>query len=84
MKILEYFALGLPVVATSKAVEGIPLTAGHHAVIADELESFIEGIAEVLEGRSRIDLPSAREFAKKHDWSQTIPLYLELAGLKSR
>ncbi len=83
MKLLEYFALGIPVVATSKAVEGIPIQAGLHAVIADDLDGFIEGIVGVFQDRSSIDLAASRKFVERYDWSLLIPRYLRVAGLET-
>jgi polysaccharide biosynthesis protein PslH len=35
LKVLEAMGSGIPIVSTSKGVEGIPVTHGHHALIAD-------------------------------------------------
>ena len=41
IKIIEAGALGVPIIATAKAVEGIGLTAGEHYFEANNAEAFI-------------------------------------------
>jgi glycosyltransferase involved in cell wall biosynthesis len=41
IKIIEAGALGVPIIATTKAVEGIGLTAGEHYFEANNAEAFI-------------------------------------------
>jgi glycosyltransferase involved in cell wall biosynthesis len=48
LKVLEALALGTPVVSTSKGVEGIDLTAGVHALVADTPEAFAAAVLRVL------------------------------------
>jgi glycosyltransferase involved in cell wall biosynthesis len=49
LKVLEALALGTPVVSTSKGVEGIDLTDGVHALVADTPEAFAAAILRVLD-----------------------------------
>jgi glycosyltransferase involved in cell wall biosynthesis len=49
LKVLEALALGTPVVSTSKGVEGIALTAGAHALVADTPDAFAAAILKVLD-----------------------------------
>ena len=51
MKILEYFAAGVPVIATSKAIEGIPIENGVQAWIEDDFEAMADAIVTLLEDR---------------------------------
>ena len=53
LKILEAMAAGLPIVTTSKGLEGIDAVDGEHLRIADEPEAIAEAIAEVLGDRQR-------------------------------
>jgi glycosyltransferase involved in cell wall biosynthesis len=46
-KVLEAFASGVPVVSTTKGVEGLAVTEGAHFVHAETPEEFIEEIARV-------------------------------------
>lgn len=47
LKILEAFALGRPVVATSLALEGLQITPGRHALVADSAASFAAACARL-------------------------------------
>ena len=82
MKILEYFAAGVPVVATSKAVEGIPLRNGVHARIEDDFDAMGAAVMQLLadaEGRSRL-VENARDLVKDLDWRVIVRRYLDLVG----
>ncbi len=48
LKILEYLALGKPVVSTSKGMEGLELKNGEHLLIKDKPAEFAEGICQLL------------------------------------
>lgn len=48
LKILEAMALGTPVVATSKAAEGIAATSGRDILIADSTEEFVRQVVQLL------------------------------------
>ncbi len=48
LKILEAMAAGVPVVATSKAAEGLPLAHGTHLLIADSSADFVRAIERFL------------------------------------
>ncbi|MBN2490904.1 MAG: glycosyltransferase [Planctomycetes bacterium] len=52
-KILEAMALGRPVVSTTVGAEGLPITPGEHALVADEPGVFAAAIAVVHEDRER-------------------------------
>ena len=83
MKILDYFAAGLPVVSTAKGIEGIPVTNGVEAVIVAEAdETFADEIMRLLQ-----DAQTARQlgqrgraFVERLDWKAIAQEYLELAG----
>ena len=47
-KILEPMALGLPVVATSVAKEGLPVEDGRDILVADSSEAFAESVVKIL------------------------------------
>jgi hypothetical protein len=51
-KIASAMSVGLPVVATSIAIEGIPLTDGENVVVADAADHFASSIARVYEDES--------------------------------
>lgn len=71
LKILEAFAAGLPVVATSKAVEGLDVENGVHALIADDAVAFARAIFALLDdedSRERLALAARRLVEEKYDW----------------
>jgi glycosyltransferase involved in cell wall biosynthesis len=48
IKVFEAMAYGLPVVATSKAVEGIPVEGATEVLVEDDPSSFADAVAELL------------------------------------
>jgi glycosyltransferase involved in cell wall biosynthesis len=49
VKILEAFAMGVPVVSTSIGYEGIAASRGHHLLVADSAEDFARHVVTLLE-----------------------------------
>jgi hypothetical protein len=49
VKIIEAFALGLPVVSTRLGIEGLGATDGVHAVVVDDVEGLAGGLARMRE-----------------------------------
>lgn len=80
MKILEYFAALVPVVTTSKGIEGIPVQNGVQAVIEDTFDSMADAVVALLENpeKARAMTNRAREFVDRLDWRQIAAQYLEL------
>jgi glycosyltransferase involved in cell wall biosynthesis len=79
MKVLDYFAAGLPVVSTAKGVEGLALRDGEHALIRDDGAAFAAAVAELLDSpASRAALGAAgRRFVEPLDWTAISARYLE-------
>ncbi len=48
LKILEAFAAGLPVISTSKGIEGIEAEDGMHLLVRDDFDQFAGAVAAVL------------------------------------
>jgi glycosyltransferase involved in cell wall biosynthesis len=48
LKVLEALALGTPVVSTSKGIEGLDVTDGVHALVADGPDAFAAAVLRVL------------------------------------
>ena len=72
LKMLDYFASGVPVISTLHGVRGLGAEAGKHLVIA-EIESFPDAIAAlrdtVADGRTRPQVEAARALAEEvYDW----------------
>lgn len=80
MKLLDYFAAGLPVVSTTKGAEGIPVTSGVHLQLADDPDAFAHSIAKLLAdapARQRLG-HAARTFVDALDWRRIAQRYLRL------
>ena len=70
LKLLEYFAAGVAVVATPKAAEGLPVRDGRELVLASSPAAIARAVAALLDdpGR-RADLAArAATFARGYDW----------------
>lgn len=70
-KILEYMAMGKPVISTAKGVEGVDYIPNKDVIIEDNIDAFSERIQELLEDkRKREDIgENAMELIKqKYDW----------------
>lgn len=70
-KLLEAFAVGTAVVATSCACEGLPVRNGEHLFIADDAQAFAENVVRLfLDRQLRHRLASnARHFVEQNcDW----------------
>jgi glycosyltransferase involved in cell wall biosynthesis len=78
MKIIDCFAAGLPVISTSKGIEGIPVVNGREALISDDWLSMANAIIELTESTERrTELTSAaKEFADDMDWVSITKRYL--------
>jgi glycosyltransferase involved in cell wall biosynthesis len=48
LKILDSFAMGLPVVSTSLGCEGLSLTDGRHILVRDDAELFANAVLQVI------------------------------------
>ena len=80
MKILDCFAAGLPVISTSKGIEGIPVTPGQEAMVVDGWPEFIGAIAGLCEDRDGASELAARgrAYAESLDWNEIAARYLRL------
>lgn len=80
MKIIDCFAAGLPVVSTSKGIEGIPVVNGREAFISDDwlgMTNEIIELANSVEQRDQLVM-AARKFAAELDWFSIAGRYLEV------
>lgn len=71
MKIIDCFAAGLPLVSTSKGIEGIPVVPGRQALVIDDWTQMCDAIARLWrEPELRQSLArEARAMAEGLDWS---------------
>jgi glycosyltransferase involved in cell wall biosynthesis len=81
VKTLEAFAAGKAVVASSIAVEGLPVVDGEQVLLADDDEAFVNGVLELLEDhdrRARLG-SAARHWARQHiSWNASVAAYEQL------
>jgi polysaccharide biosynthesis protein PslH len=70
VKILDAFARGVPVVATSVGIEGIAAVNGQHAMVADSPDAFADATARLLEDSalaSRLSTEARRLVMDRYD-----------------
>lgn len=81
IKALEAMALGMPVITTSKGVEGLDVEGEAHCLVADDAASFAAAVCRVL------DDPSAsaamadrarRHVAERYRWDRIADRYVDL------
>ncbi|QDW49603.1 MULTISPECIES: glycosyltransferase [Burkholderia] len=84
-KILEYMALGLPVVTTSLGHEGLGAQSGRDLLIADTPEEFVDRIEQlVADEAGAVEMTArARAFVEhEHGWERMLaPLVDEVSAL---
>jgi glycosyltransferase involved in cell wall biosynthesis len=71
-KILEYMALGIPVITTSIGLEGLAALPGKDILIADAVEVYIKHIQELENNPAyaeEISLNAYKYVKKSHSWS---------------
>lgn len=82
VKILEYMAAGLPVVATSKGAEGLAVRSGEEFLLAENKEAFVEALQRVLLDSALAATLSRRGrelVQQRYDW----PAILRSCGLRN-
>jgi polysaccharide biosynthesis protein PslH len=82
LKILEAMALKTPVVATSKAVEGLDVRNGEHLLVADEPADFADALDDLLSHparRRQLAENALGLVTRKYDWKTLKPAVLQLA-----
>jgi glycosyltransferase involved in cell wall biosynthesis len=85
MKILDYFAAGVPVVTTPKGAEGLDLVDGRDALIRDGYDSIADAVACLLQDGRRASALGARgrQFAAALDWLSIGKRYRDLFVARS-
>ena len=81
LKILESLALRTPVVATSKAMEGLEAKNDEHLLVANEPTDFAYAVVRLLCDRRRarrLAENGYRLVLKHYDWAGVLPRFLEL------
>jgi glycosyltransferase involved in cell wall biosynthesis len=70
-KILEYMAMGKPVISTSKGAEGIDYTNGTNIIIEDNIDEYPRIISEIIENKKMLfSIGKSAEVLvhRKYDW----------------
>jgi glycosyltransferase involved in cell wall biosynthesis len=87
LKILEAMAVGTPVVATSKAAEGLAAADGEHLLIADRPQRFAECILRLLTDtnlRQRLADNARRLVAERYEWGSIGRQFVHLVEAVAR
>lgn len=86
VKVLEAFAWGCPVVASTVGVAGLGVEAGVHALVADDPDEFAGLLIKVLTDpdlRGRLTI-AAQQFARENSWNRSQATFLEVLDRASR
>jgi len=78
LKVLEYLAAGRPMVATSRAVEGLGLEKGRHYLEAEDTNQFENAIKEILNNPEKWNnnAKEARTFIlSRYNWQKIVSDY---------
>jgi glycosyltransferase involved in cell wall biosynthesis len=83
LKLLEYFAAGLPVVSTAKAAEGLEAQDGVHLRLADtpgEIAAAVRALHADPVAAARLGEAARNLVASRYDWSAQVPTLLRVYG----
>ncbi len=81
LKILEAFALGLPVVSTGLGHEGLEVTPDEHLLSADDAETFVAAVERLLADadlRRYLALQARHLVETRYDWEIIVAQHEEL------
>jgi len=80
MKIIDCFAAGLPVISTSKGIEGIPVINGEHALVLDDWDAIITAVADLIAHPQKAKelAQRGRRLAESMDWRAVGGRYLSV------
>jgi glycosyltransferase involved in cell wall biosynthesis len=85
LKILDSFAMGLPVVSTSLGCEGLSLMDSHHILIRDDAESFADAVLQLISDKmlaNTLRENGRRIVEERYDWGMIFtPLEQEMFQL---
>jgi glycosyltransferase involved in cell wall biosynthesis len=80
MKIIDCFAAGLPVISTSKGIEGIPAVPGRDALVLDDWDEIVRAICDLRENPQQAQAlaRAGRKIAESLDWNEIARQYVAL------
>lgn len=76
-KILQFMAMGIPVVATPEAAKGVQAVADRHLLVAEGHQAFAERVVELLRNaklRKEISEGARRQIETAHKWSLSMQI----------
>ncbi len=79
-KVLEALAMGCPIVVTALSVDGIEVTNGQDALVADD-EAMVEAIVRVLRDAAlskQLSVNGRKLIEKRYSWDRVAEMYLQL------
>jgi glycosyltransferase involved in cell wall biosynthesis len=78
MKILDYFAAGIPVISTKKGIEGIPVQHGREALILDDFDEICEAVRKLAtdQKKARAQTQNASAFVARYSWDAIADSYI--------
>lgn len=74
-KILESLALGVPVVCSPIAADGVDVEVGQDLLVADSPDAYAEAVVQVLDDpalRARLSASGVRRMQTHHDWQRSM------------
>lgn len=80
LKILEAFALGVPVISTSIGYEGLDVTPGEHLVAAERGDDFMDAVGRLMGDtalRRRLSIKARELVVAGYDWTHIVALHEE-------
>ena len=84
-KLIQYSILSKPTVATSISCAGLPFKPGEHILIADDAQTFIKSVINLLKDQSlqkKISKKSYDLISSKYTWESNIDrIMLELSSI---
>jgi glycosyltransferase involved in cell wall biosynthesis len=80
MKIIDCFAASLPVISTSKGIEGIPVIPGKQALVLDDWDDIITAVIDLWEHPEKAAklAREGRKLADGLDWDAAAEKYLSI------
>ena len=80
MKIIDCFAASLPVISTSKGIEGIPVVPGKQALVLDDWDAVMTAVIDLWEHPEKAAklAQEGRKLADSLDWDAAAEKYLSI------
>lgn len=84
LKMLDYLAAGLPIVATTVGTQGLPIKDGVHALVRNDSAGMVKAIRTLvatLDDRDEL-AGNARRLGERYDWAELMQGYEPLLAQK--